>query len=128
MIILQSNKLIQIINNVKLLFNMLFADCFWKMKNHGLLYIQNQHGLLTLEIFSVSEQYAGTYTCTATNSEGEVTCSGHLNVLGTEREASPELDLSPKFMTPLQDISVTAGDEVVFTCLAKGNPMPHFKW
>lgn len=98
------------------------------MKNHGLLYIQNQHGLLTLEIFSVSEQYAGTYTCTATNSEGEVTCSGHFNVLGTEREASPELDLSPKFMTPLQDISVTAGDEVVFTCLAKGNPMPHFKW
>ena len=89
--------------------------------------LQNQHGLLTLEIFSVSEQYAGTYTCTATNSEGEVSCSAHLNVLGTEREASPELDLSPKFMTPLSDISVTAGEEVVFTCLAKGNPMPHFK-
>ncbi|KAK3083179.1 hypothetical protein FSP39_015849 [Pinctada imbricata] len=92
-------------------------------------FITNQHGLLSLEIYSVSEVHSGKYTCRAVNSEGEVTCEAYLHVLGTEREGTPELDFSrPHFKRPLQDISVTAGEEVNFTCLVAGRPLPTFKW
>ena len=34
----------------------------------------------------------------------------------------------PYFEEPLHSISVSLGQDAVFKCIAKGNPMPAFKW
>jgi hypothetical protein len=50
-----------------------FSDC-----------LQNSHGLLSLEILDVTERDMGQFTCKAINSEGEVTCSASLEVMGKQ--------------------------------------------
>jgi hypothetical protein len=66
---------------------------FWSFKNYGmtLMYffvfsdcLQNSHGLLSLEILDVTERDMGQFTCKAINSEGEVTCSASLEVMGKQ--------------------------------------------
>ncbi|KRY50894.1 Twitchin [Trichinella britovi] len=44
--------------------------------------ITNKHGVCSLEIYGVTEEDAGKYTCTATNSNGQDTTSCYLNVQG----------------------------------------------
>ncbi|ESO99755.1 hypothetical protein LOTGIDRAFT_173543 [Lottia gigantea] len=90
--------------------------------------VRNNYGLLSLEIQQASIQDIGSYTCEARNSEGTVTCNAYLDVECLDEEVT-ELDFArPKFLTPLQDISVVEGEEVVFECVAVGKPMPKFKW
>ncbi|KAK6166181.1 hypothetical protein SNE40_022939 [Patella caerulea] len=89
---------------------------------------RNNYGLLSLEINQASIQDIGSYTCEATNSEGTVTCNAYLDVECLDEEVT-ELDFSrPKFLTPLEDVSVNEGEEAVFECVAVGKPMPKFKW
>ncbi|XP_069108405.1 myosin light chain kinase, smooth muscle-like isoform X3 [Argopecten irradians] len=91
--------------------------------------ITNNHGLVSLEFYSVKLSDAGRYTCKAINSEGEVSCQARLQVLDVEEEAPKSPDyVRPSFTTPIHDLTVTAGDEATFSCVAIGKPMPGFKW
>ena len=36
--------------------------------------------------------------------------------------------LRPRFLTPLEDITVEEGEDVTFHCKAAGKPLPTFRW
>lgn len=44
--------------------------------------LQNNYGLLSLEVLTARAKHAGTYTCEASNEEGTVSCSAKLEIEG----------------------------------------------
>ncbi|XP_077998598.1 basement membrane-specific heparan sulfate proteoglycan core protein-like isoform X2 [Glandiceps talaboti] len=72
-------------------------------------------GVLTLT--DVQTSYAGTYTCTATNSAGSV-----MSMIVLYVQAAPQVTISPETRT------VAVGAPATFTCLATGSPTPDIYW
>ena len=51
-----------------------------------------------------------------------------LNIFSEHSDADSSDKIRPYFEEPLHSISVPLGQDAVFKCIAKGNPMPAFKW
>ncbi|XP_031573592.1 roundabout homolog 1-like isoform X2 [Actinia tenebrosa] len=71
----------------------------------------------TLVIDKVAEDHGGIYKCVTTNSLGSKQHKAVLSVL-----------FPPRFASHLQNITKTRGQELTFTCPARGNPTPKFQW
>lgn len=89
----------------------------------------NNSGLVSLEIAVASHDSEGQYICEASNSEGIVSCSSKITIEGDKKPVGESTETeSPIFIeTPLCSTVVIGGD-AVFQCVAKGNPMPSYKW
>ncbi|XP_013419371.1 titin homolog isoform X2 [Lingula anatina] len=98
-----------------------------KVKEDERHVIKNNYGLLSLEIAKATLEDAGTYTVSAMNSEGEVSCNATLDVQDTDLYEGPDF-MRPSFVEPLHHSTVEVGGKATFECIAEGNPIPHFKW
>nr|XP_035129885.2 myosin light chain kinase, smooth muscle isoform X4 [Callithrix jacchus] len=66
---------------------------------------------------------SGTYSCTASNARGQVSCSWTLQV---ERLAL--MEVAPSFSSVLKDCTVTEGQDFVLQCSVRGTPGPQITW
>ncbi|XP_078208058.1 myosin light chain kinase, smooth muscle isoform X3 [Callithrix jacchus] len=66
---------------------------------------------------------SGTYSCTASNARGQVSCSWTLQV---ERLAL--MEVAPSFSSVLKDCTVTEGQDFVLQCSVRGTPGPRITW
>ena len=71
----------------------------------------------TFEIRDVRAADMGIYTCTASNLAGAITTNISLNVLEV-----------PRFVKPMEDKVVAAGETAVLECQASGSPRPVLAW
>ena len=69
----------------------------------------------TLQLTNVTVDDAGVYSCTVTNSAGE-------------DSSETELFIAPNVITSPQDMTANATDNVTFTCVAEGAPVPNIMW
>uniref|UniRef100_A0AC34RNM7 Ig-like domain-containing protein n=1 Tax=Panagrolaimus sp. JU765 TaxID=591449 RepID=A0AC34RNM7_9BILA len=84
-----------------------------------------------LEIIDVSPPDAGVYECVAKNSAGEARCKAKLNIIlaktGKGAEAGPKLE-APHFLTQIEPIVVTEGQNAEFRAKYNGAPEPTIRW
>eukprot|EP00062_Callorhinchus_milii_P005755 gi/632945559/ref/XP_007888128.1/ PREDICTED: myosin light chain kinase, smooth muscle isoform X1 [Callorhinchus milii] len=78
---------------------------------------------LRLKHVHVSDR--GSYSCTATNSRGQVSTRWTLTVRGSKVDAPL---LAPLFTSVLKECTVSEGQDFVLQCAVKGTPMPHVTW
>nr|XP_006823021.1 PREDICTED: titin-like [Saccoglossus kowalevskii] len=77
----------------------------------------DRHCLIIDEVFSEDQ---ATFSCTATNTAGQATCSANLNVL---EQGEP-----PEFVRQLKSAEVPEGSRFQFECQIKGYPIPVVSW
>uniref|UniRef100_A0A2K5CZT1 Myosin light chain kinase, smooth muscle n=1 Tax=Aotus nancymaae TaxID=37293 RepID=A0A2K5CZT1_AOTNA len=66
---------------------------------------------------------SGTYSCTASNARGQVSCSWTLQV-----ERLAVMEVAPSFSSVLKDCTVTEGQDFVLQCSVRGTPGPRITW
>ena len=69
----------------------------------------------TLILTNVTVNDAGIYNCTVSNEAGNA-------------DAETELFIAPNIFTPPEDMFVVLSDNVTFTCIAEGAPVPNITW
>ncbi|CAJ0570275.1 unnamed protein product, partial [Mesorhabditis spiculigera] len=77
-------------------------------------------GQWKLELLNIKLEEAGELVATATNSQGQATSTSRLNV--GRKPFAPRFSQTPKSLT------VTEGEEAVFTAKADGQPLPTYLW
>ncbi|KAG8432211.1 hypothetical protein GDO86_016744 [Hymenochirus boettgeri] len=75
---------------------------------------EGEGGLFSLHITGADKRHSGFYTCKAINEYGTKQCEAKLQVRAPPGSASLEV------LTPLQDVSVCAGEAAVFECVVSG--------
>ncbi|XP_071942485.1 uncharacterized protein [Antedon mediterranea] len=82
--------------------------------------------MFVLEVTDVDPSDTGEYVCTASNAEGRIYASAELTI------EDPPLPIpqqqEPFFMDRLEDITVSVGSDVQFSCQVGGNPAPQILW
>ncbi|XP_041431903.1 striated muscle preferentially expressed protein kinase-like isoform X2 [Xenopus laevis] len=71
-------------------------------------------GMVSLHIAGAEKRDSGFYTCKAINEYGTKQCEAKIEVLAPTGSTSLEV------LTPLQDVSVCAGEAAVFECMVSG--------
>ncbi|KAM6161405.1 myosin light chain kinase, smooth muscle isoform 1-T1 [Erethizon dorsatum] len=66
---------------------------------------------------------SGQYSCTASNSRGQVSCSWTLRV-----EKMAAMEVAPSFSSVLKDCTVIEGQDFVLQCSVQGTPVPQITW
>uniref|UniRef100_A0A8C2YR50 Myosin light chain kinase, smooth muscle n=1 Tax=Chinchilla lanigera TaxID=34839 RepID=A0A8C2YR50_CHILA len=66
---------------------------------------------------------SGRYSCTASNSRGQVSCSWTLRV-----EKPAAMKVAPSFSSVLKDCTVIEGQDFVLQCSVQGSPVPQITW
>ena len=79
-------------------------------------FIQPNKIMSTLQLSNVAVNDAGVYSCTVTNSAGE------------DISSETELFIAPNIIASPQDMTANATDNVTFTCVAEGAPVPNITW
>ena len=69
----------------------------------------------TLQLTNVAVNDAGVYSCIVSNSAGE-------------NSSETELFIAPNIITSPQDMTANATENVTFTCVADGAPVPNITW
>ncbi|TKR69840.1 hypothetical protein L596_021941 [Steinernema carpocapsae] len=83
-----------------------------------------ENGVCTLLIKGAKKTHSGLYTCTASNTHGEVKSTCVLTIQPEEET----LAMKPKFKEPLSNVSAIENTEVVFECCVVGKPIPQITW
>ncbi|XP_077997324.1 muscle M-line assembly protein unc-89-like [Glandiceps talaboti] len=97
------------------------------LKDEGRHEIYEDSGVHYLEVFELTVNDAGTYTCTLKSSAGEVTAKATLTVF--EKEPSiPEGYEPPKFTKKITECEVIEGSAARFECKITGTPAPEVTW
>uniref|UniRef100_A0A2K6F5B4 Myosin light chain kinase, smooth muscle n=1 Tax=Propithecus coquereli TaxID=379532 RepID=A0A2K6F5B4_PROCO len=66
---------------------------------------------------------SGKYSCTASNIQGQVSCSWTLLV-----ERLAVMEVAPSFSSVLKDCTVIEGQDFVLQCSVQGTPVPRITW
>jgi hypothetical protein len=91
--------------------------------------ISNNYGLLSLEIRDVKREDAGLYTVKAVSKEGEISCSGPLDILEWDKKEEDRVSSSkPVFTVEASNAWAERGSKAIIEATAVGKPMPMFKW
>ncbi|XP_071471372.1 myosin light chain kinase, smooth muscle isoform X3 [Marmota flaviventris] len=92
-------------------------------RQEGTIEIYEDNGSHYLCLLRAQTKDSGKYSCTASNSQGQVSCSWTLLVkrLVTMGEA-------PSFSSVLKDCTVVEGQDFVLQCSVQGNPVPQITW
>ncbi|XP_043471830.1 obscurin isoform X6 [Leptopilina heterotoma] len=88
--------------------------------------IDQPDGSQALIIGEVRPQDAGTYEAVASNSQGEISCKGDLEIAKKTDNTTPEE--KPTFMSPIRDTTAEEGQEMIFSAPFTGNPIPEVIW
>ncbi|XP_075037113.1 striated muscle preferentially expressed protein kinase isoform X2 [Mixophyes fleayi] len=75
---------------------------------------EGEGGVFSLHIVAIEKRDSGFYTCKAINEYGTKQCEAKVEVRASPGSASLEV------VTPLQDVSVCAGEAAVFECVVSG--------
>ena len=98
-------------------------DIVW-LKDEGLLstgFIEEQDGEIRRIFKAISElSDQGTYIITASNENGEISCSAYVNIV--------PIDKPPFFQKDLIDQTLTEGDKLLLEVLVGGYPSPQLHW
>lgn len=84
----------------------------------------NQNGLCTLELASVTVADTGVYKCYARNQNGEASTSANLEVYASDVSA----DLAPTFTRGMKELYNSKINEINITCHVRGKPTPAITW
>ncbi|XP_051165291.1 obscurin isoform X2 [Leptopilina boulardi] len=88
--------------------------------------IDQPDGSQALLIGEARAQDAGVYEAVASNSQGEISCKGNLEVATKSDNTAPEE--KPTFMSPIRDQSAEEGEQIKFSAPFTGNPIPEVTW
>ncbi|XP_072274132.1 striated muscle preferentially expressed protein kinase isoform X2 [Pyxicephalus adspersus] len=84
--------------------------------------IEEDGGIFALHISGADKRDVGFYTCKAINEYGTKQCEAKVEVRASSGSTSLEV------LTPLQDVSVCAGEAAVFECVVSGPPDLDVDW
>ncbi|XP_012874877.1 PREDICTED: myosin light chain kinase, smooth muscle isoform X1 [Dipodomys ordii] len=89
----------------------------------SILEIYEDGGSHYLCLLRAQARDTGRYSCTASNSQGQASCSWTLLV---ERPAI--MRVAPSFSSVLKDCTVIEGQDFVMQCSVQGTPVPRISW
>ncbi|XP_017656046.1 myosin light chain kinase, smooth muscle isoform X1 [Nannospalax galili] len=92
-------------------------------KREGITEVYEDGGSHYLCLLRAQRRDSGRYSCTASNSHGQVSCGWTLLV---ERPALAEM--APSFSSVLKDSTVIEGQDFVLQCNVQGTPAPRITW
>ncbi|XP_045396076.1 myosin light chain kinase, smooth muscle isoform X2 [Lemur catta] len=92
-------------------------------RQKGTIEVYEDAGSHYLCLLRARARDSGKYSCTASNIQGQVSCSWTLLV---ERLAVTEV--APSFSSVLQDCTVIEGQDFVLQCSVQGTPVPRITW
>ncbi|XP_073490417.1 striated muscle preferentially expressed protein kinase isoform X2 [Aquarana catesbeiana] len=84
--------------------------------------VEEEGGIFALHISGTDKRDTGFYTCKAINEYGTKQCEAKVEVRASSGSTSLEV------LTPLQDVSVCAGEAAVFECVVSGPPDLDVDW
>ncbi|XP_045758963.2 myosin light chain kinase, smooth muscle isoform X3 [Mirounga angustirostris] len=89
----------------------------------GMVEVYEEGGCHYLCLLRARARDSGTYSCTASNVRGQMSCSWTLLV---KRLAATEV--APSFSRVLKDCTVVEGQDFVLQCSVQGTPVPQITW
>ncbi|XP_062064938.1 myosin light chain kinase, smooth muscle isoform X1 [Lepus europaeus] len=100
-----------------------FLDGVPMRRREGIVEIFEDAGSHYLCLPRARARDGGKYSCTASNPQGQASCSWTLLV---HRRAT--MEVAPSFSSVLKDCSVTEGQDFVLQCSVQGTPAPRITW
>ena len=83
-----------------------------------------------LKVSHAFPKAGGQYVCKARNVAGEATTTATVTVLPIQAETSDSegVPFKPAFQVPLENVTVSEGDDVILESVVVGNPEPRVTW
>uniref|UniRef100_A0A2R9A960 Myosin light chain kinase, smooth muscle n=1 Tax=Pan paniscus TaxID=9597 RepID=A0A2R9A960_PANPA len=92
-------------------------------RQEGSIEVYEDAGSHYLCLLKARTRDSGTYSCTASNAQGQVSCSWTLQV-----ERLAVMEVAPSFSSVLKDCTVIEGQDFVLQCSVRGTPVPRITW
>uniref|UniRef100_A0A2K6NDQ6 Myosin light chain kinase, smooth muscle n=1 Tax=Rhinopithecus roxellana TaxID=61622 RepID=A0A2K6NDQ6_RHIRO len=92
-------------------------------RQEGSIEVYEDAGSHYLCLLRARTRDSGTYSCTASNARGQVSCSWTLQV-----ERLAVMEVAPSFSSVLKDCTVIEGQDFVLQCSVRGTPVPQITW
>ncbi|XP_030658103.1 myosin light chain kinase, smooth muscle isoform X7 [Nomascus leucogenys] len=92
-------------------------------RQEGSIEVYEDAGSHYLCLLKARTRDSGTYSCTASNAQGQVSCSWTLQV-----ERLAVMEVAPCFSSVLKDCTVIEGQDFVLQCSVRGTPVPQITW
>ncbi|XP_032005883.1 myosin light chain kinase, smooth muscle isoform X3 [Hylobates moloch] len=92
-------------------------------RQEGSIEVYEDAGSHYLCLLKARTRDTGTYSCTASNAQGQVSCSWTLQV-----ERLAVMEVAPCFSSVLKDCTVIEGQDFVLQCSVRGTPVPQITW
>ncbi|XP_059018852.1 myosin light chain kinase, smooth muscle isoform X1 [Mustela lutreola] len=92
-------------------------------RREGMVEMYEEGGCHYLCLLRARPRDSGSYSCTASNVRGQVSCGWNLLV---KRLAA--LEVAPSFSRVLKDCTVVEGQDFVLQCSVQGTPVPQITW
>ncbi|KAM8906065.1 myosin light chain kinase, smooth muscle [Lycaon pictus] len=92
-------------------------------RREGMVEVYEEGGCHYLCLLRVRAKDSGSYSCTASNVRGQVSCGWTLLV---KRVAV--MEVAPSFSSVLKDCAVIEGQDFVLQCSVQGIPVPQITW
>ncbi|XP_055114946.2 myosin light chain kinase, smooth muscle isoform X1 [Symphalangus syndactylus] len=92
-------------------------------RQEGSIEVYEDAGSHYLCLLKARTRDSGTYSCTASNAQGQVSCSWTLQV-----ERLAVMEVAPCFSSVLKDCTVIEGQDFVLQCSVRGTPVPRITW
>ncbi|NP_444253.3 myosin light chain kinase, smooth muscle isoform 1 [Homo sapiens] len=92
-------------------------------RQEGSIEVYEDAGSHYLCLLKARTRDSGTYSCTASNAQGQLSCSWTLQV-----ERLAVMEVAPSFSSVLKDCAVIEGQDFVLQCSVRGTPVPRITW
>ncbi|XP_047419681.1 myosin light chain kinase, smooth muscle isoform X2 [Sciurus carolinensis] len=92
-------------------------------RQEGTIEVYEDDGSHYLCLLRAQTRDSGNYSCIASNSQGQVSCSWTLLV-----KRLVTMEVAPSFSTALKDCTVVEGQDFVLQCSVQGTPVPQITW
>ncbi|XP_075858273.1 myosin light chain kinase, smooth muscle isoform X2 [Microcebus murinus] len=100
-----------------------FLDGTPVRRQTGTIEVYEDAGSHYLCLLRARARDSGKYSCTASNIQGQVSCSWTLLV-----ERLAVMEVAPSFSSVLKDCTVIEGQDFVLRCSVQGTPVPRITW
>uniref|UniRef100_A0A8B9X0S8 Myosin light chain kinase, smooth muscle n=1 Tax=Bos mutus grunniens TaxID=30521 RepID=A0A8B9X0S8_BOSMU len=100
-----------------------FLDGVPVRSQEGSIEVYEAGGTHYLCLWRARARDSGSYSCTATNVRGQVSCRWTLLV-----KKPAVMEVAPSFSSALKDCTVVEGQDFVLRCSVQGTPLPRITW